>query len=177
MRRTIVLITLFLVVGFELAAQESLDSLILGMRLNQTVRVRLHDGSRVEGAVAAVADAPLALRLAHPESLVPATAIDSLWLRGRATGTGAIVGALPVGAATTAVALGFCEAYSPVDGCDLWGPATLPVILGGFGGGALLGAGVGALIPKWRLKYGRSRARSPLVQGSPHVSLFIKLSF
>jgi hypothetical protein len=109
------------------------------------------------------------LRLVDHEATVQLTEVDSLWLRGRAMRTGAVVGALVVGGATVAIAVGFCSAYSERGRCDLTGPATVPVVLGGFGGGALLGGGVGALIPAWRLRYARSQATSLVPSQVQHL--------
>ena len=79
---------------------------------------------------------------------VPATTIDTLWTRGTAVKTGAIVGAL------TGLALGVATGLTEAGGEDISkGDAVL--ILGGLGlgGGALLGSLFGLVIPKWHRQY------------------------
>jgi hypothetical protein len=88
---------------------------------------------------------------AETESLwVPATTIDTLWTRGSAVKTGAIVGAL------TGLALGVVAGAT----CNEWGEGDCPtdtavLALGGIGlgGGALLGSLLGLAIPKWHRQY------------------------
>ncbi|MDH4045657.1 MAG: hypothetical protein OEW06_14495, partial [Gemmatimonadota bacterium] len=106
--------------------------------------------------------------------------VDSLWVRGRATWTGALVGAAvatPLSALFVGVA---CVAYagsegdgSTADRCP-WAGVVLLSAIGGAGG-ALIGAGVGALVPKWRLRYARARdvTVSPLL-GPGRVGVSIR---
>jgi hypothetical protein len=79
--------------------------------------------------------------------------VDSVWVRGRATKTGMLVGAV-TGAIATGIFVGLVvSAICEVD-CD---NAGLEGGLVGFGigavGGALVGAAIGAAIPKWRLRF------------------------
>ena len=76
--------------------------------------------------------------------------IDTLWTRGTAVKTGAIVGAL------TGLALGVVAGAT----CNEWGEGDCPtdtamLALGGIGlgGGALLGSLFGLVIPKWHRQY------------------------
>jgi hypothetical protein len=79
--------------------------------------------------------------------------IDAIWVRGHATKTGAIVGgvagAILFGAFVGYAVNGLCEV--DCDNSFLEGALVGGAI--GLGGGALLGAGIGALIPKWRLRF------------------------
>jgi hypothetical protein len=100
--------------------------------------------------------------------------VDSLWVRGNALKTGAIVGAIVV----TPAAFGFfawiCTWAAEGTGCDQWGTvAGLSAAAGA--GGALLGAGVGALIPTWKLRYARDReaAIGPMV-GPGRIGLAVR---
>lgn len=118
----------------------------------QTVRVRTVGGSRFATRLGfGTTDS---LRFASAEIPFTAAAVDSLWTRGRATVTGMIVGA----AIATPVSFGFlawvCDFAAEGTGCDEWGTVAAYSLVGGAAG-ALLGAGVGALIPKWRLRYAR----------------------
>ena len=60
------------------------------LRAGQTVRVRLADGQRFEARIASVDSNPLALPFTQSPQRVPISSIDSLWLRRRGTGRGAL---------------------------------------------------------------------------------------
>jgi hypothetical protein len=121
----------------------------VGLRPGQTVRVWLSDGQRFEGRLVAVDSTPLVLRFAGSHPVVALTAIDSLWLRRHSAGRGALIGGILVGGFSLGLAVWACDAIAEGGGCDAWGAVTL-VALGGGGVGALLGAGVGGLFPKWK---------------------------
>jgi hypothetical protein len=121
----------------------------VALRPGQTVRVWLADGQRFEGRLVAVDSSPLVLRFAGPHPVVALTAIDSLWLRRQSSGRGALIGGIVVGGVSFAGAAAFCVALGEGSGCDAWGAVAL-VTLGGAGVGALLGAGVGGLFPRWK---------------------------
>ncbi len=82
-------------------------------------------------------------------------AIDTLWVRGRATGTGAVVGAVTVGllgAAAGAASCGLANSVNSLSGQSQQSCAG-PVAGGGLlgvGVGLGLGALVGSAFPKWR---------------------------
>ena len=120
----------------------------------QAIRVKTVGGSRFTTRVG-LGDTD-SLRFARAEIPFQAERVDSLWVQGRATVTGMIVGA----AVATPLSFGFwawvCEAVSEGTGCDEWGTVSL-LALGGGAAGALIGAGVGSLTPKWRLRYTRDR--------------------
>ncbi|MDH4045658.1 MAG: hypothetical protein OEY20_03520 [Gemmatimonadota bacterium] len=122
----------------------------------QMVRVRTVGKSRFVTRLGGVqGDAPTEL-FARAEVPFDPVRVDSLWIRGRATWTGAIVG----GAIMTPLAFlawaEVCDFGNEFGGCEQWGLVT-GLALGTGAAGALLGAGVGALIPKWRLRYARER--------------------
>lgn len=118
------------------------------LRAGQTVRVRLADGQRFEARLVSVDSSPLLLRFAEQPASVPISAIDSLWLRRRATGRGALIGGIVVGAGSFAFLTVVCRALSEGE-CNAWG-AVIGLTLAGAGGGALLGAGIGSLLPRWQ---------------------------
>ena len=121
----------------------------VALRPAQTVRVWLADGQRFEGRLVAVDSSPLVLRFAGPHPVVALTAIDSLWLRRHSSGRGALIGGILVGGFTFGVATWACTAIAEGSGCDAWGAVAI-ITLGGGGVGALLGAGVGGLFPRWK---------------------------
>ena len=87
---------------------------------------------------------------ADPQPLrVAATTIDTLWTRGNAGVTGAIVGGLLLG--TLGAALG--AAY-PEESTDATRGEVMPLAIGvGLAGGAVLGGLIGLAIPKWQRRY------------------------
>jgi hypothetical protein len=119
------------------------------LRAGQTVRVRLADGQRFEAKLVGV-DSNLVLRFAQSPQTVPISSIDSLWLRRRGTGRGALIGGVVVGGAAFALGALVCTALGEGDGCSNWDYVTGFGLAGGAVG-ALLGAGVGSLFPRWRL--------------------------
>ena len=121
----------------------------LTLRPNEVVRLRAHDGLRIEGRLLEVDGSSQRLRISSLASPVSVSDIDSLWVRRRATGTGAIVGAAAGGMLLFVPNYLICGSEGP---CDDWGTLTAAT-LGGAAAGALLGAAVGMLFPKWRLRY------------------------
>jgi len=119
------------------------------LRPGQTVRVWLADGQRFEGRLVAVDSSPLVLRFAGSHPVVALTAIDSLWLRRHSSGRGALIGGILVGAFSFAAAASACAIIAEGGGCDAWGFVAV-FTLGGSSVGALLGAGVGGLFPRWK---------------------------
>ncbi len=153
MNRTILVLTTLTLAPGGLVAQVFRDAVLTRLQAGQMVRARTVDGRRIEARLSAIDRDPLTLRLLGHEAPLPVASIDSLWVRGRATKTGAIVGALAgvplvaiyAGVSCTSDVLvyhGFCAA----------GPIILAG-LAGAAGGALIGTAVGAAIPKWRLAY------------------------
>jgi hypothetical protein len=104
------------------------------------------------------------LRLGEPtgEREIPLSSVQALWVRGRATGHGAKVGAIiagivgaVAGAATVALGRGLAEGGGP-DGLrgNYLGMAAVGAVAGG-GIGALAGAGVGMSSARWNRRFHR----------------------
>jgi hypothetical protein len=148
-----------------LRAQDSIDTVLGRLTPGQVVRVMTDDRRRVQGRILAIEGGPRRLRLEGVETPVSPGAIDSLWVRGKATKTGLIVGAAVGGVSAFALAAAVCGAVSEGQGCDAWGNVTA-IGVGGAAGGALLGAVIGSAIPKWRSRYAR---------GSPPFSVGVTL--
>jgi hypothetical protein len=151
-----------LVVVFDLGAQVPLEAAVRSLEPGQTVRIRVHGGDRIESRIHSLRAGSLALQLGEDSTAFDVAAIDSLWVRGTAARTGAIAGAAVVGVASFAFWAALCDGLSDgPGGCKEWGRVTA-YSLAGAGAGALIGAGVGTLVPKWRLRYARALA----VQGA-----------
>lgn len=134
-----------------LRAQAPLDAAVHRLRPGQMIRVRTLDQGRAEGRLLTLQDNVLRLqRDGSPD--VPVANIESLWVRGRATATGAIVGGLALGLTFGYVATGVCNDEGDCGGVEV--PAATAV---GLAGGALVGGLIGAAIPKWKLRYPRKR--------------------
>lgn len=130
----------------ELLGQAEPATALARLRTGQTLRIRLHDGQSLQARVASVDSEPRIVRSAAPDLAIPLSAIDSLWLKRHATKTGALVGAIVLGAGMGATVASYCSTGDEcADGAWLAGAGI------GAGAGALLGAGIGSLIPKWRL--------------------------
>jgi hypothetical protein len=155
--RAMHILTLALVLSVhpDLSAQGPPDEVLAQLRPGQLLRLRLRDGPRVEGRLLGFEAGTSTLRVGTSPLAAPSATIDSLWLRGRATGTGAVVGALVVGLPSFGGILALCYGLSETGGCDQWG-AVVGIAVAAAGAGALLGAGLGSLTPTWHLKYGRS---------------------
>jgi len=139
----------------DLGGQAPLEAAVRTLKPGETVRIRVHGGDRIESRIRSLRAESLALQLVGDSAGFDVAAIDSLWVRGTATRTGAIAGAAVVGLASVAFWAGLCQALSDgPGGCTEWGRVT-GYSLAGAGAGALIGAGVGALVPKWRLRYAR----------------------
>ncbi len=90
---------------------------------------------------------------------MPLAEIDSVWVRGRATRKGMVVGAVVGGVGLAAVAAGLASIFEGVGFGDTDYDTGMVVRVGvggllvGAAGGAVIGAGIGALIPRWRRGY------------------------
>jgi len=151
--------SLFLV--SDVCGQAPLDAAVRTLKPGQTVRIRAHGGNRIESRILSVRAETPALLLQADSTPLDGSSIDSLWVRGRRTGLGAIVGAVVFGAATSGAGLAICKGLSE-SASSCGSDTTVPLFLAGAAGGALIGAVIGAAIPKWRLRY----ARAVPVQGA-----------
>ncbi len=121
--------------------QQRAGSALAGLRVGQRVRIRTGDGL-VQGWIS---NSPnlVTLRTADGSTIeVPAPGVDSLWVRGTHARTGALMGAV------AGFALGAFGTTSTT-------PYTARnTVAGGLGivGGALVGAIIGAAVPKWQLR-------------------------
>ena len=121
------------------------------LRPGKLVRVTGDELGKIEGRFLRRTETKLFLRLGDAEIGVSLVAIDALWVRGSAGGTGAIYGGIVVG--LVGVGLGAALAdYCADDGNPC--PAAIPI--GGLVGataGAAVGAIIGVFIPKWHQRY------------------------
>jgi hypothetical protein len=132
-------------------AQQSRDRQIAFESLadSQWVRLAVPGVGRHEGRLLERSSDMVVLSGEAEPLRVPATTIDTLWTRGSAVKTGAIVGAL------TGLALGVVAGATCNDWSDDCPTDTAVLALGGIGlgGGALLGSLLGLAIPKWHRQY------------------------
>jgi len=154
MRRPFLMVSVVLVAAFPQASRAQglgpPDSVVRAAlaRLQPGKWVRLHAaGGRLQGKFASLTDSTVALGTTTGTTNVGLAAIDSLWQRGSAAGTGALLGAVTLGLAGAAVGASAAEWYET-------DPSETAVAVGliGVAGGALLGAVIGALIPTWKRK-------------------------
>lgn len=134
-----------------LPAQEAraggLDSAtMLQLRPDRFVRIQVPDLGRVQGHVGLRTGTQLVLQTGSESRTISLGAVDTLWVRGRRTGTGALIGAIlgaGGGALLGALVGGLCE-YD----CD--GDYVVGGGVFGAAAGGLTGAIIGAAIPRWR---------------------------
>ena len=139
-------IPLLVVAPAAVAAQATIDSVAGQLHAGQLLRLHLRGGQRLEGRFAVYSPAPPALRLSAADTLVPVGMIDSLWVRGSAAKSGAIIGALVLGVPSAIVWQALCERQG--EGTCGWG-----TVYGLTAVGALLGAAIGSASPRWHLRY------------------------
>jgi hypothetical protein len=145
------LILLLTVVPAALATQVTIDSVAGHLRAGQHVRLHVRGGQRLEGQFAVHVLAPPAVRLRAADTLLPLETVDSLWVRGRATKTGAIVGAVVVGVPSAVFWWTACSIIVESE-CTSWG-LVAGLTAASAGVGALVGAGIGTAFPRWHLRY------------------------
>lgn len=143
---------LLMAVGAPLRAQTAESVLTPLVPRSSLVRLRM-SGTEMTGKLIALTSGVATLNTESGNRTATLASVDSIWVRGRATKTGAIIGGI-AGAVIGGVFLGVVvDAMCEVD-CDSAGfqGAVVGGALG-LGAGGLLGAGIGALIPKWRLRF------------------------
>ena len=149
MRQCLILLAL----GAGPLAAQTRDS-VLAPLVPKSSLVRLRSrGTEVTGRLIGLTSGVATLETEFGNRTATLATVDSIWVRGRASKTGAIAGGI-AGAVLFGAFVGYvnhqlCE----VDCGGAFGKGALVGGALGLGGGALIGVGVGALIPKWRLRF------------------------
>jgi hypothetical protein len=129
------------------AAPDVMDSAsVAAIKPDRLVRFAVPDLGRVKGRVSGLSGSSVILLTDDQSRSIPIPAIDTLWVRARATKAGGIVGALlglGGGVFLGAVADALCET-------DCAGNATVSVGVVGTIAGAGIGALIGSAIPRWK---------------------------
>ena len=142
-----------LLAGVSPVAGQSPDS-VLAPLVPKSSMVRLASGpGRVTGHLLALTAGVATLETKAGNVTTNLATVDSIWVQGRATKTGAIIGGI-----TGSILFGVFVGYVVQNLCEVdcegaWLKGGLVGGALGVAGGALLGAGIGALIPKWRLRF------------------------
>jgi hypothetical protein len=119
---------------------------ILLLKPDRFVRLRVPDLGRVQGRVGFLSPTELTLQAETEYRTIRLAAVDTLWVRGRRTKAGAIIGAiLGIGGGIFLGAVGdaLCE-YDCNGNYVVTGG-----VLGGLAGG-VTGAIIGSAFPRWR---------------------------
>jgi hypothetical protein len=119
-------------------------------RLRPGKEVRLHTAElgRLEGRLLSLSDSAVTVGMSPAETSVALAEIDTLWQRGSAAKTGAIVGGIVgglAGAVGGALITALDYSYDTGPGAGAAGGGAIGVVTG-----ALLGGAIGAVIPRWR---------------------------
>lgn len=109
-------------------------------------------GKRSEGRLGQTSDDSVTLMLRQGVSSVALASVDTIWRKRRHVGRGALIGGV-VGAGLFTgflhlIVTAFCDADASACRKDHNRAWAAGIVLGGSGG-ALLGAGVGSLFPRW----------------------------
>lgn len=130
---------------------QSVDA-VLARPLEQHSLVRLAaEGARAAGRLVSLGGGAATLEAETGRRVINLSGVDTVWVRGHATATGAVIGgatALVFGIAAYLVGTAVCEYECETSAGEVIGGT---VVVGGLG--ALVGAGIGALIPKWKRRY------------------------
>ena len=143
-------------VGHPVYAQDpsprGMDSAsILLLTPDRFVRIQLPDLGRIQGNVSQRTASELVLRVEGESRRVALAAVDSLWVRGRHTKTGAIIGGvLGIGGGIFLGALANALCEYDCDSNYVVGGAVFGAVAGGAAG-----AIIGAAIPRWRRVFPR----------------------
>lgn len=119
------------------------------LEAGRTVRLSTAAGRRVTGTVVRADGTTIVLRDERGETSVAAAEVDTLWQRGKATKTGAIVGGVAGLAAGIIIGAELKSEMEEGSTNDDW---TLAIPAGAVGGtlvGGAIGAGVGSAFGKW----------------------------
>jgi hypothetical protein len=140
---------LLLVWVLPVSGQGALPDQLGRLNHNSRVRVTLLDGRALTGQFVGIGDGRLGVRAESGRTdTLSLGDVRTLAVRGRHTKTGAIVGG-SAGLATGIFVGWLVGALCDAAVCDRAGPflVTIPLFTGG---GSLLGAVIGAAVPKWK---------------------------
>ena len=117
---------------------------------SQCIRLTEAGGARHVGMVLDHAGPELVVATDREPLRIPATSVDSLWVRGHSAKQGAIIGALAGALAGVAAGLHYGQTTTEHDFST--GQAVL--LLGGIGaaGGGVIGTLFGLALPRWKMR-------------------------
>jgi hypothetical protein len=122
------------------------------LRPGQVLRLDLAHTARVEGLLTLRNDTSLTLAGQDGPIRISLPEIERLWVRGRATRTGALIGAGVGLAAGLLYGFAISEAACGESDCSRAAVAGFVGLLGGAAG-TVLGGGVGFALPRWQLRF------------------------
>lgn len=151
--KTFPLFLLLTTMALPLRAQQTAGDVLTPLEMRGK-RVRLRaDEARMSGRLLTARDGTATLETTGGMRMFALENIDSVWVRGRSTRTGAVIGGA-IGAAFFGVAASVLNASACSDTvCVSAGSAALQGGLFGLVSGAIVGGGIGALIPKWKGRF------------------------
>lgn len=127
------------------------DSAVAKLRTGQQIRISAEGRQRLVGKAGVAANDTLDFAQDDMVRRIPIPAIDTLWVRGGAGVTGAIIGGA-VGAALGLVALAAANSICDTD-CGNSGLEVVGGMLIGAAVGVPVGAIIGGRVQKWHRRY------------------------
>jgi hypothetical protein len=121
----------------------------------ERVRLETIHAGRLEGVAVSATDRSVLLNQDGDQLEIASAEIERVWIRGRATRNGAVIGGLVGAAAGVTYGLLITRPESSpcdADNCTRAGVTAASGALG-LAAGAGIGALIGSLIPRWKLRF------------------------
>ena len=145
------LISILFIINDTFASENNdseLINIIENVKVGKQIKLSLHNDEIIEGKFYKYTLDSIYILNDQTTSSFPITDISKFWVRGRATGKGALVGGI-IGA----LALGVMVLVGDGNTVDTDDATIIVISAGIIAAPCLVGTGIGSIIHKWHLKY------------------------